>query len=171
VAAVLVLAAAVAIARRLHLPRPVFVAGVVGCAVAVVALGFVRQRDFQGNRYRGVDPALDLLAKAPSGTRVGLAGFESGAVPHILPAFGEHLRSVVQYVGEDYRGQLRAYEQPARFDAGLARGNFDYLLVARGRYRVACTLPGENADPGGWAEAAGWRRVTLTPGLALYRHP
>jgi hypothetical protein len=74
-------------------------------------------------------------------------------------------------VGEDYRGQLRAYEQPARFDAALARGNFDYLLVARGRYAVACTLPGEDTDPAAWAQAAGWRRVTLSPALALYRRP
>lgn len=170
VVAALALGAAVVVLRRL--PRPLVTASLAACALALVALGFVRQRDFHDGRYRGADAALDLLATAPDGTRVGLAGFEStGILPHVLPAFGEDLDSVVQYVGEDYRGQLRAYEQPARFDAALARGNFDYLLVARGRYAVPCTLPGENADPGGWAEAAGWQRLTLTPALALYRRP
>lgn len=155
-----------------RLPRPVVMASVAACALAVVALGYVRQRDFYDGRYRGADAALDLLASAPNGTRVGLAGFESsGILPHVLPAFGERLDNVVEYVGEDYHGQLRAYTDPARFDAALARGNFDYLLVARGHYAVPCTLPGESADPGGWAEAAGWRRLSLTPALALYRRP
>jgi hypothetical protein len=169
--AVLMLGVAVLIARRAHPPRRVVAAGLAACALAVVAAGFVRQRDFYDTRYRGADAALDLLAKAPDGTRVGLAGFESRTLPHILPAFGERLGSVVEYVGEDYRGQLRAYEQPARFDAALARGNFDYLLVARGRYAVPCNLPGEDADPATWAAAAGWKRVTLSPALALYRRP
>jgi hypothetical protein len=171
VVAAVVLAGAVMILRRLHLPRPFAAASVAACALVVVALGYVRQRDFYDNRYRGADPALDLLASAPAGARVGLAGFESRTLPHILPAFGERLESVVEYVGENYRGQLRSYEQAARFDTALARGHFDYLLVARGRYAVPCTLPGENADPGGWAAAAGWHRVTLSPALALYRHP
>jgi hypothetical protein len=170
VVAALALAACLLVLRRL--PRPVVTAGLAACAVALVALGFVRQRDFYENRYRGADPALDILASAPGGTRVGLAGFESSSpLPHILPAFGKHLDSVVQYVGEDYHGQLRSYEQPAQFDSALARGHFDYLLVARGRYAVPCTLPGESADPAGWAEAAGWHSVTQSRALALYRHP
>jgi hypothetical protein len=170
VVAALALAGGLMALRRL--PRPTTSAALAACAVAVLVLGFVRQRDFYENRYRGSDPALDLLASAPHGTRVGLAGFESrGPLPHILPAFGEHLDNVVQYVGEDYHGQLRSYEQPAPFDAALARGHFDYLLVAPGRYAVACTLPGENADPAAWAEAAGWHRVTGSRALVLYRHP
>jgi Dolichyl-phosphate-mannose-protein mannosyltransferase len=170
VVAALALGALLVVSRRL--PRPILTTGLMACALAVAALGFVRQRDFYDGRYRGADPALDVLASAPHGTRVGLAGFEStGILPHVLPSFGEHLGNLVTYVGEDHHGQLRAYEQPARFDAALARGGFDYLLVARGRYLVPCTLPGENADPGGWARAAGWHRVTLTPALALYRRP
>jgi hypothetical protein len=140
--------------------------------VAVAAVGFARQRDFYDGRYQGADPALDALSSAPHGTRVGLAGFEdTGVVPHVLPAFGKHLGNLVTYVGEDHDGQLRAYEQRNRFDSALARGRFEYLLVARGRYAVPCTLPGEEADPGGWAEAAGWRRLSRTPALALYRRP
>lgn len=170
VAAALALTVAVVVLRRAR-PRVVGVA-LAACAVAIVALGFVRQRDFYESRYRGADPALDLLASAPKGTRVGLAGFESsGTVPHVLPAFGEHLDNVVQYVGEDHQGQLRSYEQPAPFDAALARGHFDYLLVALGRYAVSCTFPGEDADPAGWAEAAGWQPVTRTRSLALLRRP
>jgi hypothetical protein len=139
--------------------------------VAILGLAFVRQRDFYDSRYRGDDAALDVLASAPHGTRVGLAGFETGGFPHILPAFGEDLDNHVQYVGEVHRGQLRAYEQPARFDAALARGHFDYLLVAPKPYAVRCSLPGEDADPGAWAEAAGWRPITKSPALALYRRP
>jgi hypothetical protein len=166
----LAIGALVLVARRL--PHRVVTLGVVAAGVLVAAAGFVRQRDFYEARYKGADPALDVLSSAPEGTRVGLAGFEStGTIPHVLPAFGEHLGNTVAYVGEDHRGQLRAYEQEPRFTAALARGRFDYLLVARGRYQVPCNLPGERADPGGWAAAAGWRRLTLTPALALYRRP
>jgi hypothetical protein len=141
-------------------------------ALAIAAVGYARQRDFYEARYLGADPALDVLAAAPGGTRVGLAGFESrGSIPHVLPAFGKRLRSDVAYVGEDFHGQLRAYERPRPFVAALDRGNFVYLLVARAPYAVACTLPGASSDPGAWAEAAGWRRVSLTTGLALYRRP
>ncbi|MEA2420151.1 MAG: hypothetical protein QOE60_2357, partial [Thermoleophilaceae bacterium] len=161
---------AVLVARRL--PRPALAVGVAALVVVLAVLGFVRQRDFYDARYKGADPALDVLASTPSGTRVGLAGFEAtGALPHVLPSFGEHLGNVVEYVGPGYRGQLRAYEAAAPFRAALRRGRFEYLLVARGLYQVPCKLPGEGADPGGWAEAAGWRRVSLSPGLALYRRP
>ena len=157
-------------ARRL--PRRAAVVGLAVVAVAIAALGYARQRAFNDGRYRGADPALDVLSSAHPGTRVGLAGFEStGVVPHVLPAFGAHLGNVVTYVGEDHRGQLRAYERSDAFTAALARDRLDYLLVARKRYAVACTLPGEDADPGGWAMAAGWRRVSETPALALYRRP
>jgi hypothetical protein len=170
VVAALVLIAAVVVVRRM--PRRVRRVALAACAVAVVALGFVRQRDFHDNRYRGSDAALDLLRSTPHGTRVGLAGFETGgALPHVLPAFGDDLDNRVQYVGEDFRGQLRAYEQPAHFTAALARGHFDYLLVAPKRYAVPCTLPGEDADPARWAEAAGWRLVTESGALALLRRP
>jgi hypothetical protein len=158
------------VARRL--PRRTATAGVAVLALAVAALGFPRQRDFYDARYHGADPALDVLSSAPPGTRVGLAGFEStGTVPHVLPAFGAHLGNFVTYVGQDHHGQLRAYERADQFSAALARDRLDYVLVARGRYAVACTLPGENTDPGGWAAAAGWRRVTQTRALALYRRP
>jgi hypothetical protein len=163
------IAAAVVFVRRFG-PQATGAAIALACA-AVVALGFVRQRDFYDNRYRGSDAALDILATAPHGTRVGLAGFESGALPHVLPAFGDDLDNRVEYVGEDYRGQLRAYDDPARFKRALARGHFDYLLVAPKRYAVACNLPGEDAQPAAWAEAAGWRRVTSSTALALYRRP
>jgi hypothetical protein len=165
-----VVGAAWVILRRL--PRPLVTAGVAAAALSLAAVGFVRQRDFYDGRYQGADPALDVLSSAPHGTRVGLAGFEAtGVVPHVLPAFGKHLGNVVTYVGEDHHGQLRAYEERGRFAAALAGGRFDYLLVARDRYVVPCTFPGENADPGGWAEGAGWRRVTQTSALALYRRP
>jgi hypothetical protein len=170
VVAALGLTVAVVIVRRL--PGRVLAVALAGCAVAIVALGFARQRDFYDQRYRGSDAALDFLSSTPHGTRVGLAGFETGgALPHVLPAFGEDLDNRVQYVGEDYKGQLRAYEQPARFTAALARGRFDYLLVAPKRYAVGCALPGEDAQPARWAESAGWRRVTQSPSLALYRRP
>jgi Dolichyl-phosphate-mannose-protein mannosyltransferase len=168
VAGVVLLAVPVVAARRL--PRSLAVVSVGVVALVVAGLGYTRQRDFYEARYRGSDPALDLLASTPAGTRVGLAGFESrGAVPHVLPAFGRRFGNIVTYVGPTHRGQLRVYERPGPFTAALARGRYEYLLVARERYAVPCALPGEGADPGGWAEAAGWRRLTLSPALALYR--
>jgi hypothetical protein len=170
VAGACALGALLLVARRL--PRRAAMAAVAVLAVVAAVVGFARQRDFYDARYHGADPALDLLSSAAPGTRVGLAGFEStGSVPHVLPAFGAHLGNVVTYVGQDYHGQLRAYERADQFSSALARDRLDYLLVARGRYAVACTLPGENADPGGWAASAGWRRVTQTRALALYRRP
>lgn len=170
VAAAAVLGVLLIAGRRL--PRPVATAGIAFAVLALAVVAYARQRDFYDDRYRGADPALDFLSAAPHGTRVGLAGFEStGTVPHVLPAFGKTLGSSVTYVGEDYRGQLRAYEDRRRFQLALVRGSFEYLLVARGRYAVRCMLPGENADPGGWARAAGWRPLTQTPALALYRRP
>jgi hypothetical protein len=171
VAAACALGVAWHLARR-RVPRQVAAVGAAAAAIALVAAGFVRQRDFYEARYRGADPALDVLSATPGGTRVGLAGFESrGSVPHVLPAFGRRLGNDVTYVGEDDRGQLRAYEARAPFTEALARGAFDYLLVARAPYAIACTLPGAGSDPAGWAEAAGWRRVSETTGLALYRRP
>lgn len=164
------LGALVLAARRA--PRVLVRAGV-GVAVLTLALtGYARQRDFYEARYRGADAALDVLRSTPSGTRVALAGFEStGIVPHVLPAFGRRFGNRVTYVGEDNRGMLQPYVRRERFVAALARGRFDYLLVARGHYLVPCRLPGDRADPGGWARAAGWRLLTQSAPLALYRRP
>lgn len=168
VVAVAALAGLVIVGRRL--PRRVATTAIAALVLACALVGYARQRDFYDGRYRGADPALDVLASTPTGTRVGLAGFESrGTVPHVLPAFGRRLGNDVAYVGRTHRGQLRAYERQGPFTAALARGRFTYLLVARGRYAVPCVFPGERADPGGWAEAAGWRRVSISRALALYR--
>jgi Dolichyl-phosphate-mannose-protein mannosyltransferase len=165
------LGAAWAIAGR-RLPRRLAGVAIGAAAIVLAAGGYVRQRDFYDARYRGSDPALDVLSSTPSGTRVGLAGFESrGSVPHVLPAFGRRLGNEVTYVGVDDRGQLRPYDARGPFTAALERGGFEYLLVARAPYAIACTLPGAGSDPAGWAAAAGWRRVSETSALALYRRP
>jgi hypothetical protein len=170
VAAALVLGAAALLARRL--PRPALLAAITVAAVVVAAAGYERQRDFHDGRYQGADPALDVLSATPHGTRVGLAGFEStGTIPHVLPAFGKRLENEVAYVGRDHDGQLLAYERAGELTSALARARFDYLLVARGRYASECGLPGQATEPGAWAQAAGWRRVSQTPALALYRRP
>src|SRR3954454_18677339 len=68
VLAALALTAAVVFVRRLR--RSGSRAALALACVALVALGFVRQRDFYDSRYRGSDAALDILAAAPHGTRV-----------------------------------------------------------------------------------------------------
>ena len=155
---------------RPRLPGRALAAGLAACALAAVAVGYARQSQFHDHRYHGADPALDLLARTPAGTRVALAGFESGMTPsHVLPAFGENLQNRVSHVGPTVDGQLRTHRDPRAFAAAVERGRYDYLLVARGDFRVPCDLPGFGVDEATWADRAGFPRLTQSQGLALYR--
>jgi 4-amino-4-deoxy-L-arabinose transferase-like glycosyltransferase len=171
-AAAVVVAVVVAVSRVAprRLPRRYVAAGLALCAFAALLLGYARQREFHDHRYRGADPALDVLAHTPPGTRVALAGFESGMSPsHVLPAFGAELQNRVTYAGPTVDGQLRTYEDPAALARAVERGGYDYLLVARNDFRVPCDLPGFGVDETAWAEQAGYERLTVSDGLALFR--
>jgi hypothetical protein len=144
--------------------RPAMGVALVLVAVAVAA-GYEIQDRFNSGRYHDADPTIDfLLADGDGGQRVGLAGLwdDSGLAPP-LPAFGTRFGNEVDYVGPLEREFLGRYESPEEFEAALERGDFDYLVVGRGR-------PGEPASPEGrWAQAAGFELVARSPRLDLYR--
>jgi hypothetical protein len=153
------------IAPRLR-PR-VLAYGAVGALAIAVAGAYAVQRDFNDDRYVGADPTTDwVIEHAPSGARIGLAGvWDDYGISPVLPAFGTRLGNSVAYVGRDDDGMLRRYPDSAGFDAALAGGDYDYLIVGLGR-------PGVRAiHEDAWARAAGYVPVVQSPRLALLRSP
>ncbi len=145
-----------------------------GLAAAAAALGLAAvaggqpvQDGFNDKRYVGADPVLDrLAAEAPPGSRIGLAGVwdDLGLAP-ILPAFGPRFENEVEYVGPLVREMQQRYESQGAFAAALERGDYDFIVVGRGRPE----LP--PPQEGSWAAAAGWERVERSDRLELYEAP
>ena len=139
--------------------------GVLGLA-AVVA-GHPIQKRFNDDRYLGAEPVLDALAeRAPPGSRVGLTGAwaDFGLSP-ILPAFGPRFENEVEYVGPLVREMRQRYEARDPFVEALGRGEYDFLVVGRGRPEG---LPAEEGD---WAASVGWQLVARSDRLELYLPP
>jgi hypothetical protein len=180
VALVLVAIAAVAGAgwAGLHLTRRVAgragrtaqVGLVAAFAAAAVAVGHARQTEFNDGRYEGLDePVAAIVRDAPAGSRVALAGvWGVEVVSPVWPAFGERLRNEVEYVGPTVDGQLREYDDRARWAAAVRRGEFDLLLVGRGGYADDCPVPGAESDDDAWARAEGFRMLAQSDHLTLY---
>lgn len=139
--------------------------------VALLAIGYVRQRDYQSDRFaRSDDVVIEYLAeRARSGHRVGIAGVPSvdGLAP-VWPAFGPRLGNDVEFVGRTVDGQLREYADRGEWTRAVRRGGFDLILVARGGYSPQCPVPGSESDDDAWARAAGFRPLASSPRLTLY---
>ena len=139
--------------------------------LALVALGYARQRDFASDRFaREGDPVIRYLAhEAASGHRVAIAGVPSvdGTAP-TWPAYGPHYDNRVDYLGYFVDGQLREYDDRAAWTRAIERGGYDLLVVGRGGYAEECHLPGSQSDDDAWARAAGYRALASTPRLTLY---
>ena len=133
-------------------------------AVAVVA-GYGVQKRFQGNRYLGVDPAVDAILADDDPSRVGLAGVWDNGIAPPLPAFGPRLENHVEYVGPDVDGFLRRYPTRDEFVARVEDDGFDYLIVGHGIPRQPM-LPEER-----WARSAGFEEVASSDRLTLLRAP
>lgn len=134
-------------------------------AVAVALAGYVDQRRFNDVRYRGTDPTVDwMLANAPADRKVGLAGTwtDTGVVP-VFPAFGPRLENEVEYVGMRTDELLREYETQRQFVAALDRGDYDLLVIGRGR------PPEPQVEEELWARSAGYEQVAESERLALYQ--
>lgn len=132
--------------------------------VATVAGNEIQER-FNSTRYRGADPTIDLLlAEADGGHRIGIAGLwdDAGIAPP-LPAFGTRLDNEVEYVGPLERELLGRHEDREEFLAALQEGDYDYLVVGRGR------APEPPPPDGRWARQAGFELVARSPRLDLYR--
>jgi hypothetical protein len=133
--------------------------------VVAVGTGHAMQQRFNDDRYLGADPTLDWIAhNAPSGRRIGLAGLwsEQGISP-VTPAFGPRFGNDVAYVGKLVEDTLNRYPSRATFAHAVERGDFDYLIVGRGRPGVA--TPPEHD----WALASGFRMVVESDRLSLFR--
>lgn len=135
-------------------------------AVVVLAGGYKIQDRYADARYIGLDPVTDvLLTEAGSDQRVGLvASWPDDGVPPPLPAFGPRFRNEVEYVGSVDKDVFRRYRTTAAFTAAVRRGDYDYLVVGRGR---DVSKPGVREER--FAEAAGYTLVKRSPRLSLYR--
>ena len=167
VAAVALVLLAAAIWSLGYIRRPL-VLGAIGVAVVLLVLAGARgiERRINGERYLGVDPAIDVLLKvAPDGKRIGLASnwSVSGLTP-IWPSFGTRISNHVEYIGY-FDGFLRRYPTQRRFQAALERGRYDLIVVGRGFY------PPQETPEQRWALAAGWHTIALSERLRVLVAP
>lgn len=151
--------------RRAALGRALAVAGATPLLAGIVFAGNEVQQRFNETRYIGGDPTTDfLLTEAPSGNRVGLVGsWDDAGIAPPLPAFGPRYENEVEYVGEYVEGTQRRYPGQAEFTGALDEGDYDYLVIGRGR------PPKPFVKEERWAQAAGFERVVASDRLALYR--
>jgi hypothetical protein len=155
-------------------PRPSRAARAAAALLAAAALAVVgqaRQREFNDGRYEDAgEPVAAVVAHAPEGSRIGLAGvWGIDLVAPVWPAFGERLRNEVEYVGRTVDGQLREYDDRASWAAAIGRGGFDLLLVGREGYGEECPVPGQGSDDDAWARAEGFQPLARDENLTLYR--
>jgi hypothetical protein len=107
---------------------------------------------------------LDWIhVNAPQDRRIGVTGLWplEGYAP-VYPAFGPRLRNEVEYIGPTVRNALRRYREPESFQAALARGVYDLVLVGRGR------PPGGVTREERWTLEAGFAPVAQSWGLTLF---
>lgn len=139
--------------------------GVLGVAgLALLVGGYEVQKRFNDDRFALGEPVIDKVVRdASADRRIGLAGVwtDQGLAP-ILPSFGPRFENDVEYVGPIVREQLRRYEDPASFRQALRAGQFDLLIVGRGRPE----LP--PPEEGAWAADAGFKLIARSDRLELY---
>jgi hypothetical protein len=160
--------------RRAHArTRLAVAAGAAALALGGVAAvtGHRLEERFTAGRYVDIDPVFDWINhKAPKHRRIGLAGHWSDARHSpVFPAFGPSFGNHVTYVGPVERHMLREYSRPAEFKTAVRRGDFDLLLVGKGRVQIIGLPPDPLVLP--WARSAGFEPVASSRGLALLRRP
>jgi hypothetical protein len=167
------LAAALGVARRLWCRqdrlRPPLAAGAsVVVALGVVLAGHRVEERFLDGRYVGHDATVDwVLANAPSGRKIGIAGrFSPDGLSPVEPIMGPRLGNEVDYVGRFDRGTLRELGSEASFVRALRSGGYDLLMIGRG-----FPVPEPRAREESWARAAGFSPVAQSRRLALYSAP
>ncbi len=161
----LVAAAGWALWRMRRRPFVIVTAAVAAALVLLAGAHRIEERVNDG-RYLGSDPAIDALLKAaPSGKRIGLAAdWSVGGLTPIWPAFGTRIGNEVEYIGY-FDGFLRKYPTQARFEAALAEGDYDFIVVGRGFY------PPQYTREQRWAIDGGWRTVALSTRLRVLAPP
>jgi hypothetical protein len=157
--------------RRTFVIRGLAVVAAVGL---VAAAGQSRQRDFNRDRYRHQDAAIDwLLEHAGAGHRVALAGqWDVAGLTPVLPAFGPRFHNRVGYPARSVQRVLRPYGRPSDWSAAIRRGRYDLLLVGNAApARGACFVPGTRTDWNAWARAERYPLVARGRQVTLYRVP
>lgn len=141
------------------------------CVLLVFAGWAYRQQDrLHDSRYRGKDAVVDyILENASRDRHIGLTGTWSpqGLSP-VTPSFGPDLSNHVTYLGPFVNGMLVEHTDRRQFLADLARERYDLVIVGRAR----APFPGSPARSGGydrWLRSAGWKQVTRSRYLNLYR--
>jgi hypothetical protein len=134
--------------------------------VGVVAGGQAIQAEFNDDRYAGSDPVVDAVVANPEGRKIGLASVwtDSGISP-ILPSFGERFENEVEYVGPIVDEMQQSYEERDEFVAAIEDGDYDALIVGRGRPE----LPEPEVDD--WVRSAGWTLAGRSDRLELFLPP
>jgi hypothetical protein len=161
-------------ARRERLTRravPVMLAGGTGLLlVAGTAVAWRSQQTLNEKRYQQDEAIAWVTVNAPEGHRIAYAGVYGRAkdetdVQAQYPLFGPGFENEVDFLGTRRRELLVPYERGAHFVAALERGRYDLLMLGR---------EDESGAPGRehkWATGAGWRLITQSDRLALYRAP
>ena len=149
-------------------PRPsgiIVTTGLVALACAVAG-GYVVQREFNDDRFAGIDPVLDAVRESGPGLSIGLAGVwtDNGPSP-VLVSFGPTFGNEVEYAGPVIDEMQRRYETEESFVESIEREDYDLVVVGRGRSGA------EYSPEVGWLAKAGWEQVASSDRLALYASP
>ncbi|HEY8467028.1 MAG TPA: phospholipid carrier-dependent glycosyltransferase [Solirubrobacterales bacterium] len=157
-------------ARRLwrsSLRVPGTALGLAAVFAVVAVVGNEVQARFNRDRYVGGDAVIDaVIERAPAGARIGLAGaWNDAGLSPVLPSFGPRFENEVEYVGPLVEEMQQRYEERAGFVAALERGDYDLLIVGRGRPELPPIREGD------WAESAGWEPVAESERFELYAAP
>lgn len=161
------------LSRRLpHRARlAVLGAAITAALTGAVAIGHLRQEEFNRTRYTSGEPTQDWIARnAPEDTRIALAGVWGVKVRSpVWPAFGERIDNEVDFVGPTIDGQVREHASRERWAEALRDGDYDLVLVGRGGYVKECPVAGQYSDDDRWARAEGFERLARSEHLTLYR--
>jgi hypothetical protein len=133
-ALVVLVPAALLLARRRGAGRGAVVAGFATLAVAVVAIGYPVQRDYLRDRFQAGIPGMRLdsayrWARGITGARIGLAGTTAGFLQYGF--YGADLSNRVVYLGaKGPHGAFDAIPTCRAFRAAVNAAGLDYLVTA-----------------------------------------
>jgi hypothetical protein len=147
--------------------RIAWFAGLAGLVGLIVLIGLRETESrYVDGRYAGVTPTLDAaLARAPDGTRIGLAGaWPVTTLSPVLALFGPDLANDVRYVGATRDGMLVPSNDAAEFRDALERDGYDLVMVGSEK-PLAFPL----RDVAAWTRAAGYSEIATDENFTLFQ--